>query len=110
MENKKKYIWILIVLIIVGGIWWKNGGFDGTIMERLFPALVLGFVGAVAIGKIMKIIFTNSTTLWVIGAIIAFIAAFLLYMLRFKTLLLVAGLDTFVVLGVLLIVRWFKKP
>ena len=52
-DNKKKSlikdiaivlcVWIPLLFIIVGGIIWIDGGFYGTLMEQLFPAIFFGF-------------------------------------------------------------------
>ena len=37
-------IFVPLLFIIIGGSIWRNGGFDGTIMEELFPVLFFGFI------------------------------------------------------------------
>ena len=53
-------IWGPLLFIIIGGIAWRNGSFDGTIMERLFPAMFFGFLAAFAVVIILSNLFKNS--------------------------------------------------
>ncbi|MBQ4572102.1 MAG: hypothetical protein IJA80_02340 [Clostridia bacterium] len=75
-------VWGPLLFIIIGGIAWRSGSFDGTIMEQLFPAVFFGFVAAFGVVIVLSNVFKNSTTLWWISAIIAFVITVILYMLN----------------------------
>ena len=74
------YVFGPLLFIIVGGYIWKNGVFDSTIMEQLFPAIFIGFLVAYGTTIILSNIFKNSTIIWKIGAIISFIVTIIIYM------------------------------
>lgn len=69
-----------LLFIIIGGYIWKNGVFDGTIMEQLFPAIFIGFLVALGTTIILSNIFKNTTIIWKIGAIVSFIITIIIYM------------------------------
>ena len=99
-------IWGPLLFIIIGGIAWRNGSFDGTIMERLFPALFFGFLAAFAVVIILSNLFKNSTLLWGVSAIIVFIATVLSYMLGFTTILIIGAIVLGGGLCLLALIRW----
>ena len=99
-------IWGPLLFIIIGGVMWKNGKFDGTIMEQLFPAMFYGFIGAFAIVIILSNLFKYSTTIWIIGAVVVFFGAVVCYMLDFINVLIVGGIAVSVILCLLVLIRW----
>jgi len=118
MDNKQKNkslakdiailmtVWGPLLFIIIGGVMWKNDKFDGTIMEQLFPALFFGFLAAFALAIILSNLFKNSTTLWIIGAVVAFIATVVSYMLNLTNALIVGAIAISVILCLLVLIRW----
>ena len=99
-------IWGPLLFIIVGGLIWKNDGFDGTIMEQLFPALFLGFLAAFATVIILSNLFKNSTMLWIVGAIIIFVATVVCYMLELTSILTVGAIILCIGLCLLALIKW----
>lgn len=102
-------IWGPLLFIIIGGIAWRNGSFDGTIMERLFPAMFFGFLAAFAAVIILSNLFKNSTLLWGISAIIIFIATVLSYMLGLTTILIIGAIALGGGLCLLALIRWIFR-
>ncbi len=99
-------IWGPLLFIIIGGIAWINGSFDGTIMEQLFPAMFFGFLVTFVVVVILSNIFPKSTTLWGISAIVVFIASTVCYMLGLTFVLKVGGIVLGVGLCLLALVKW----
>ena len=98
-----------LLFIVVGGLIWNNGGFDGTIMEEFFPAMFFGFLAAYAVLIIFSNIF-NHGAVWVIGAIITFIATIIFYMLNLTTVLTVGGIALLGALFLLCLIKTIIKP
>ena len=99
-------IWGPLLFIIVGGLIWKNDGFDGTVMEQLFPALFFGFLAAFAVVIILSNLFKNSTMLWRVGAIIIFVATVVCYMLELTSILTVGAIVLCIGLCLLVLIKW----
>lgn len=102
-------IWGPLLFIIIGGIAWKNGSFNGTIMDQLFPAMFFGFLAAFAVVIILSNLFKSSTTLWIISAIVVFIATVLSYMLGLTTILIIGAIVLGGGLCLLALIRWIFR-
>ena len=102
-------IWGPLLFVIVGGIIWKNDGFDGTIMEQLFPAMFFGFIAAFCIVLILGNIFKDSSVVWIIGGIVIFIATVIAYMLNLTTVLTVGAIVGSVILCLLVLIKWITS-
>jgi len=79
-------VWGPLLFMLIGGVTYLNDGFDGTFMERLFPAIFLGFVCAFVSIIIVSNLFKNSERLWLVSGIVTFagtIAAYLLDVTNF---------------------------
>ena len=102
-------VWGPLLFIIIGGTAWKNGSFDGTVMEQLFPAMFYGFIASFLIVIIFSNLFHNSTTLWIVSAIVVFVLTVIFYILDF-TSILIAGA---IILGgatlLLAIMKWISN-
>lgn len=85
---------------------WKNDKFDGTIMEQLFPALFFGFMAAYCAVIILSNIFKHSTSLWIIGVVVAFIVTVVCYMLKITNVLIVGCIAVPVILCLMILIRW----
>ena len=96
----------LPILIIIGGIMWRNDKFDGTIMEQLFPAMFFGFICAFCVIIILSNLFKYSSMLWWIGGIVTFIAMVVLYMLEITSVFIAALIVIFGVILLLALVKW----
>lgn len=83
-------IWGPLLFIIIGGINYLNDGFDGTIMEELFPAIFFGFIaGYLTLLIISNILKNSSMKVWMIPAVIIFILTIIAYMLKLENFLVV---------------------
>ena len=102
-------IWGPLLFIIIGGIAWKNGSFNGTIMDQLFPAMFFGFLAAFAVVIILSNLFKSSTTLWIISAIVVFIATVLSYMIGLTTILIIGAIVLGGGLCLLALIRWIFR-
>ena len=47
------------LFIVIGGLIYSDGGFDGTIMEELYPALFFGFIVAFVVIAILGDVFPD---------------------------------------------------
>ena len=94
-----------LLFIIIGGITWMNDGFDGTLMERLFPAMFFGFIAAYCVLLILSNLFHNVPKLWFIGAIIIFVATVTCWMLELKTILMYGLIVIFGLVLLLCLIR-----
>ena len=101
-------IWGPLLFIIIGGMIWKDGGFDGTIMEQLFPALFFAFLAAFAVVIILSNIFKYTPIVWWVSAIIIFVATVVCYMLELTSILTVGGIVLGVGICLLALVRWIS--
>lgn len=99
-------IWGPLLFIIIGGIAWRNGSFDGTLMEQLFPAMFFGFLAAFAVVIILSNLFHDLTTLWWVSAIVIFIATVVCYMLELTSILTVGAIVLGGGLCLLALIRW----
>ena len=99
-------IWGPLLFIIIGGLVWKNGGFDGTIMEQLFPALFFGFIAAFGVIIVLSNIFKNSSTIWWVVGAITLVATVICYMLELTSILTVGGIVLAVGICLLVLIKW----
>ena len=53
-----------LLFILIGGMIHSDGGFDGTIMEELYPALFFGFFVAFVVVAILCDVFPDYPILW----------------------------------------------
>ena len=63
---------VFLIFVIVGGLARQHGYFDGTMMYDLFPAMVLGYVAAFAVGTGIAHFYPHAIPLWLISGAIAF--------------------------------------
>lgn len=83
-------VWGPLLFIIIGGINYINGGFDGTLMEELFPAIFLGFfAGFITLIIISNILKNASMKVWLIPAVIMFFITVITDMLKLENFLVV---------------------
>ena len=61
-----------LIYLIVGGLARQHGYFDGTMMYDLFPAMVLGYMAAFAVGTGIAHYYPHAIPLWLISGAIAF--------------------------------------
>ena len=99
-------VWGPLLFIIIGGLKWRNGDFDGTIMEMLFPAIFFGFIGAYGTLLVVSNIFKQSTALWIVAAVLVFITTVILYMLNLTKILTIGAIVLGVLLCLLVIINW----
>lgn len=99
-------VWVPLLFIIIGGLIWKNDGFDGTIMEELFPALFLGFIAGFATLIFVSNIFKGSTPLWVVATLLVFAATVVLYLLELTTALCIVMGIPIALLLLLVLIKW----
>ena len=92
-------VWVPLLFVIIGGIIWIDGGFYGTLMEQLFPAIFFGFIAAYFVLLILSNLFQGVPKAWFIGAITVFITTVLCWMLEIKIVLLYGA----IIIGVLLL-------
>ncbi len=118
-KNLAKDIGILIaflgpiLFIIIGAMIWLSDGFDGTAMEKIYPAIFFGFIAGIASLLSFGLIFRNTRIVAIIVAIIVFIATFItcFFDLRsemFGILAIVVGLTMLTIL-ITWIAGGFKK-
>lgn len=115
-DNKKKSlikdiaivlcVWIPLLFIIVGGIIWIDGGFYGTLMEQLFPAIFFGFIAAYCVLLILSNLFQGVPKAWFISAITVFITTVVCWMLELKTVIMYGLIIIFGFLLLLCLIRW----
>lgn len=115
-DNKKKSLikdiaivlclWAPLLFIIIGGIIWIDDGFDGTLMEQLFPAIFFGFIAAYSVLLILSNLFQGVPKVWYIGAIVVFITTIVCWMLELKTVLLYGAIIIVWFLFLLCLIRW----
>ena len=95
-----------LLFMIIGGIIWMDDGFDGTLMEQLFPAIFFGFIAAYSVLIILSNLFQGVPKVWFIGAIAVFITTVVCWMLKLKTVLLYGAIIIGVLLLLLCLIRW----
>lgn len=115
-DNKKKSLikdiaivlclWAPLLFIIIGGIIWRDDGFDGTLMEQLFPAIFFGFIAAYSVLLILSNLFQGVPKVWYIGAIVVFITTIVCWMLELETVLLYGAIIIGALLLLLCLIRW----
>lgn len=99
-------IWGPLLFIIIGGIAWRKGSFDGTLMEQLFPAMFCGFLAAFVIVIILSNFFRDLTILWWVSAVVIFVATVVCYMLKLTSILTVGAIILGIGLCLLVLIRW----
>lgn len=95
-----------LLFIIIGYFIKDSGGFDGTVMEQLYPAISFGFIAVYMVIIILSNIFKYSTIIWVIGTIIIFAATVILYMFELTSILTVGVIVLSVVICILGLINW----
>ena len=102
-------VWIPLLFIFIGGAIWCNGGFNGTIMEDLFPALFLGLVTAFITIIIVGNLFRDYPIIWWISGIALGITIVVLWMCQaYNTSYVVIGACGIAVC-ILVLVKWIKN-
>jgi hypothetical protein len=101
-------IWLPLLFIFIGGSIWLNGGFNGTIMEELFPALFLGFVSAFITIIIVSNLFRDRPIIWWISGIALGITVVILNMCQAHNASAVIFGACGVAACILVLVRWIK--
>lgn len=99
-------IWGPLLFIIIGGIIWINDGLDGTIMERLFPAMFWGFICAFFVIIILSKLLKYSPIFWWLGGMITFIAMVVLYMLEITSIFIIALVVIFCAIIIIALIKW----
>ena len=99
-------VWGPLLFIIIGYFAWDSGKFDGTIMERLFPALSFGFIAAFAVYIILSNLFRYSEVIWWAGSAVTFAVTVAAYMLDLKNALSAGAVAVSVAICLLVLVRW----
>ncbi len=94
-----------ILFIIIGGTIWGNDGFEGTFMDKLFPALFFGFLAAFIVVIIVVQFFEMRPIVWIIG-IVVLIATVIVYMLDFTSILTVEMIGLVSLLFLVGIFNW----
>jgi hypothetical protein len=100
------FVWVPLLFIIIGGLIWKNDGFDGTIMEKLFPALFFGFIAGFATLIFVSNVFRESTPIWVIATLLVFATTVALYLLELTTALCIVMGIPIALLLLLGLMKW----
>lgn len=121
MENKNKKnsvvkdiaillsIWGPLLFLVIGGIIWKNDGFEGTIMKSLFPVLFFSILAAYVTFIILSNIFKETVLIWYVGAIIIFIVSLVCYHLKHTYILIIGGVILGSILCVILFIYLIKS-
>lgn len=99
MNNSKKslakdiailsLVWIPLLFMVIGGSIYKSGGFDGTIMEKLFPAIFWALIASFGFIIIVSNLFKNSEIIWYITGIIMFIITLIIYLMNLENFLII---------------------
>ena len=95
-----------LLFMVIGGIIWMDDGFDGTLMDRLFPAIFFGFIATYCVLIILSNFFQGVPKIWFIGSIAVFITTVVCWMLELKTVLLYGAIIIFGLLFLLCLIRW----
>ena len=72
-------------------------------------ALFLGFVYAFVVAMVLSNIFKHSTTIWLVGAIVIFIATVVCVMLELTTVLTVGTIALWSCVCLFLVIRWLAN-
>lgn len=102
-------VWGPLLFIMIGGFIWLDGGFGGTIMESLFPALVLGFVTAFTTIIVVGNLFRDRPIIWWISGIALGITVVILNMCQAYNASAVIVGACGVATCILVLVRWIKE-
>jgi hypothetical protein len=84
----------------------SDGGFDGTFMEDLFPAIFSGFISGFATLLVASNIFKYSTTLWVVATAAVFVLTVVFSLLSLTTALTIIMAVPIGLLLLLALIRW----
>lgn len=95
-----------LLFMIIGGIIWMDDGFDGTLMERLFPAIFFGFIATYCILIILSNLFQGAPKVWFIGAVAVFIITVVCWMLELKIVLLYGAIIIVGFLFLFCLIKW----
>lgn len=98
-----------LLFIFIGGSIWRNSGFNGTIMEELFPALLFGFVATFITIIIVSNLFRDRPIIWWISGIALGITVVILNMCQAHNASAVILGACGVAACILVLVRWLKE-
>lgn len=102
-------VWIPLLFILIGGFLWTNDKFDGTIMEKLFPALFFGFLSTYFVIIITSNLFPDHSAIWFISGPVVGITTVILEMCNAHIASLVIFSGCCIGLVVLLLFKWLKR-
>ena len=98
-----------LLFLVIGGLAWQHGYFEGTVMGKLFFSMVLGFLFAFETALILGKMYHYAWPIWLSGAIIVFIAVVIVDMLGEHRIGSFAALVLDTILGMLRIIRWLIR-
>lgn len=98
-----------LLFLVVGGLAWQHGYFEGTIMGQLFVSMILGFLFAVVTALILSKTYKYAWPIWLVSAILVFAAVVVADMLGERRIGSFAALVLDVILGILRIIRWLIR-
>ena len=101
-------VWGPLLFILIGGFIWLDGGFDGTIMEKVLPAFTLGFAAAFVTVLIVGKLFRDYPIIMWISGIVLGIVTFILSMCEADTAVMIVLGICGVVACVLVVVKWIQ--
>lgn len=113
-STKEWIVMILIVILVIGLIMmvskWRNGEFDGTIMDELVPAILIGLFIAWMVLLIVSNIFKNSPPLWFVSSGITFLATIGYRVLHISSSIgLYIVITIMVILMAMVLVMWISE-
>ena len=99
---KEWVVIILIAILVIGLIMmvskWRSGEYDGTVMDELVPAILIGLFIAWMVLLIVSNIFKNSPTLWFVASGIAFLAT-----IGYRVLHISSSIGLYIVITIMVI-------
>jgi hypothetical protein len=75
---------IFLIYLIVGGLAYQHGYFDGTVMIKLFPAMAFGYFAAFVVVSGIAQYYPQGIPVWIISGIITFALVTFLEMIDFR--------------------------
>lgn len=75
---------IFLIYLIVGGLAYQHGHFDGTVMIKLFPAMAFGYFAAFIVVSGIAQYYPQGIPVWIISGIITFALVTFLEMIDFR--------------------------
>lgn len=102
-------VWGPLLFILIGGVIWLNDGFDGTIMERLFPALFFGLCTAFFAIIIASNLLPDYPSIWWVSGGVLGITMIVLRMCNADTLSIVLFIACCVAICLLALVKWISR-